>query len=252
MFGSVIFIYIIISIANKHLGKEIQPVVASKNPLINYYPFVFHSLIVILLLISCFSVNILNGERIHALINDGLFQLSFTTLILMVSLINPFLPISANLKSKIDEGIVKENQKWLAWFLAGKNWQYFKLVICAIVVWIFLQQKYLVFPDLNQGPMSGLMVSLIILFIVGCIVDLFKNPNLFRRRTLFRLSMLYRSFKTSLFISIALCAATFISVEALDLKVKGLVNYEGIVLFVYNIVMAYNEFRIIQVLKDEE
>jgi len=58
--------------------------------------------------------------------------------------------------------------------------------------------------------------------------------------------MLYRSFKTSFFISIGLILLVFITTTALNLKIKDLINYEGIVLLVYNTVMAYNEYKIIK------
>ncbi|WP_158526217.1 hypothetical protein [Pedobacter paludis] len=147
---------------------------------------------------------------------------------------------------KIEQAKLNGQNDWLNWFLIGKNWQLVKLFLCLIVIWIFIHEKYLVIPDLNQGVVSDVYIALTVIYIFGCVIKLIKDPELFKKQTIFRLSMLYRSFKTSFFISIGLILLVFITTTALNLKIKDLINYEGIVLLVYNTVMAYNEYKIIK------
>lgn len=221
----------------------------SKNPIVSYYPLVFHVVIIVLLLVSCLSIKVLNSENIHALVADGVFQFWITIIILIVSFINPFLPMSPGTKLKFEEFKAEKGSDFLDWFLYGKNWQYAKLLTCIAVTASFILNGTLVFPDLNQGVISGVFVVLIAFFIFGCIIQLIRNPVLFRRQTIFRLSTLYRSFKTSFFISLCVCLAVFLLSTILNLKVSQVINYEAIVLLIYNIVMAFNEYKIIKSLK---
>jgi len=245
MFFSLFVLFILIRFAGKHLDENAKPVELSDNILVNYYPVVFHSLIVFLLLLSCFSNNVLNHEKIHALVTDGIFQFTVTLIILIVSVINPFSPMSLEIKQKIDQQMLSGQNYWLNWFLAGKNWQLVKLLACIVIIGVMINQRYLSFPSLRQGLISDVFIILIVFYVFGCIVQLIKDPELFKKQTKFRLSMLYKSFKKSFFISLVLCLTIFILANAMNLTVKDVINYEGIVLFVYNVVMAYNEFKIL-------
>lgn len=243
---SLIIFVILIRFAGKHVAKDIKPVEVSGNYITNYYPLVFHLTIIALLIFSCFNPIFLTGTKIHVLVNDGFFQFYICILILIISYINPFLPISEEHIIKIEQAKLSGQNNWLNWFLIGKNWQLIKLFLCLIVVWIFIHEKYLVIPSLNQGIVSDVYIALTVIYIFGCIIKLIKDPQLFKKQTIFRLSMLYRSFKTSFFISIGLILFVFITTTTLNLKIKDLINYEGIALLVYNTVMAYNEYKIIK------
>lgn len=247
---SLFILLVLIRIANKYLDKDADKLAAFAKPgsgstIQNYFPFVFHFLIVILILVSCFMPSVLNKDRIHILVSDGIFQFVSTLLIFVISIINPFIPISQTIKDKIQRDSADKNLEWLKWFTEGYNWQWTKALACILIVAYFIHSGYLVIPDLKQGVLSGIAIILIFFFLFGNIVQLIKNPTLFKNRTLFRLSMLYRSFKLSFFISIVLIIVILITSVILKLPTEKHVNIEGVILLVYNVVMAYNEFKII-------
>lgn len=247
---SLFILLVLIRIANKYLDKDADKLAVfakpgSGNTIQNYFPFVFHFLIVILILVSCFIPLVLNKDRIHILVSDGIFQFVSTLLIFIISIINPFIPISSGIKDKIQQDSADKNLEWLKWFTKGYNWQLVKALTCILIVTYFIHSGYLVIPRLNQGTLSGVAIILILFFLFGNILQLIKNPTLFKNRTLFRLSMLYRSFKLSFIISIVLIIVILITSVILKLPIEKLVNIEGVILLVYNVVMAYNEFKII-------
>jgi len=106
------------------------------TPLPIITPLVFHLTIIALLIFSCFNPAFLTGRKIHVLMNDGFFQFYICILILIISYINPFLPISEKNMVKIEQAKLSKQNDWLNWFLLGKNWQLVKLFLCLIVIWI--------------------------------------------------------------------------------------------------------------------
>ena len=247
---SLFILLALIRIANKYLDKDagklaVLAKAGNRDTIQNYFPFVFHFLIVVLILVSCFMPSVLDRDRIHILVSDGIFQFVSTLLIFIISIINPFIAISSGMKEKIERDSAGKNLEWLNWFTKGYNWQLAKALACILIVAYFIYSGYLVIPGLNQGVLSGIAIILILFFLFGNIVQLIKNPTLFKNRTLFRLSMLYRSFKLSFFISIVLIIVILITSVILKLPTEKLVNIEGVILLVYNVVMAYNEFKII-------
>lgn len=248
---SLFIIIVLIRLANKYLDKDADKLAVTENPnagnkpLQSYFPFVFHLLITVLILISCFTAGILNEERIHALVSDGIFQFVSTLLILIISIINPFTPLPISIREKLQEKSVEKDFKWLEWFLKGRNWQFLKAFVCILIVAYFMHSGYLAIPDFNKGTLSGVIVVLIIFFLLNNLVQLFTNPIYFKKATLFRLSMLYRSFKLSFFIAGGIILFIFIISLIMNLEVKKIVNLEGIALLVYNVVMAYNEYKVL-------
>jgi len=247
---SLFILLVLIRIANKYLDKDADKLAALAKPdrennIQNYFPFVFHFSIIVLIIVSCFMPSVLNRDSIHILVSDGIFQFVSTLLIFIISIINPFIAISPTIKDKIEQSASDKNLEWLKWFTKGYNWQLIKALACILIVAYFIHSGYLVIPSLNQGTLSGIAIILILFFLFGNIVQLLKNPTQFKNRTLFRLSMLYRSFKLSFFISIALIISIFLASVILKLPTEKLVNIEGVILLVYNVVMAYNEFKII-------
>ncbi|WP_316737212.1 hypothetical protein [Pedobacter aquatilis] len=241
-----------IRIMNKYLDGDAEKLALIQNPnsgngtIENYFPVIFHSTIIILILISCFTSEILNQERIHVLIADGVFQFVSTLLILIIGIINPFTPLSNESKQKLLNKSADRGFEWFKWMLEDKKWQLVKALICVLIVAYFIYSGYLVIPNLNQGLLSGIAVILILFFVFGNIVQILRDPALFKSKTLFRLSMLYRSFKLSFFISIGLIALVFVMSFLLKIDSEKLVNIEGIILLVYNTVMAINEFKILK------
>lgn len=241
-----------IRMMNKYLDKDAEKLALTQNPntengiIENYFPIIFHATIIILILISCFTPGILNDERIQVLIADGVFQFVSTLLILIIGIINPFVSFSAETRIKLQEKAVETGFEWMNCFLKDKNWQLLKAFACILIVAYFIHSGYLVIPNLNQGLLSGITVMLILFFVFGNIVQLIKNPALFKSKTLFRLSMLYRSFKISFFISVGMIAVLFLLTALLNMDFDKLVNVGGIILLVYNVVMAFNEYKILR------
>ena len=241
-----------IRMMNKYLDKDAEKLALTQNPntengiIENYFPIIFHSTIIVLILISFLKQGILTDEKIKVLIADGVFQFVSTLIILIIGIINPFISFSNETRQKLQEKAAETGFEWLNWFLKDKNWQLLKAFVCFLIVAYFIHSGYLIIPDLNQGLVSGITVMLILFFVFGNIVQLIKNPSLFKKKTLFRLSMLYRSFKLSLFISIGLLVTLFLLTALLNLDFEKLVNVGGIILLVYNVVMAFNEYKILK------
>lgn len=247
---SLFILLVIIRLMNKHLDNDKfsladNPNVQNGN-VENYYPFVFHAVIIILIIISFINANILTADRIGVLISDGIFQFVSTLLILMISIINPFIPISPSIKQKLEEGALTTNSNWLLWFTKGRNWQITKSLVCILIITYFIHSGYLAIPSLNQGPVSVITILLIVFFVFGNVAQLIRNPVLFKKKTLFRLSMLYRSIKLSFLISIGLIAIVFIFGAITKIDTPKYIKAEVIVLIVYNVVMATNEYKILR------
>lgn len=251
LFFSAFIIISFIRVVNKHLDKEGSKLAISENPndqektIDNYFPFFFHLSIAFLLVISCFFSPVLSGEKIHVLVSDVIFQFSSTLLIVIISMINPFVPFSPETRKSLEGLAEQKDLPWIAKLLKNRNWQLLKGIVCILIIIFFIYKKYLVFPNFNQSMLSTVAIVLIVIFIVNNIIQLIKNPIFFKRKTMFRLSMLYRSFKLSFFISIILIIAIFICSAILQLDAQKLVNPEGIALLVYNVVMAFNEYKIV-------
>ncbi|TCD00630.1 hypothetical protein EZ449_20510 [Pedobacter frigidisoli] len=229
--------------ANKPLITENPNI--SENRIENYSPMVFHLVIIVIILISCFTPGILSAEKIGILVADGIFQFVSTVLIVIIGLINPFVSFSPETRLKIEQLASVPKGEWLNWFLKNRNWQLIKALFCILIVAYFIYNKYLVIPNFNQGTISSIAIILILFFVFGNIIQLIKNPVLFKQKTIFRMSMLFRSFKLSFFISIGLILVIFITSALLKLNIDKMVNVQGIVLLVYNVVMAYNEYKIL-------
>ncbi|WP_316803491.1 hypothetical protein [Pedobacter nototheniae] len=250
---SLFIIIILIRLANKYLDKGAYKLAVTENPNIDnkplqsYFPFVFHVLITVLLIISCFTTGILNEGRIHVLVADGIFQFVSTLLILIVSMINPFAPISPGIKEKIEAKSKEKDVQWMNWFLRGRNWQLIKGFVCILIIAYFINSGYLFIPDFNNGAISGVIIVLIVFFIVSNLIQLVHNPVYFKKATLFRLSMLYRSIKLSFFIAGGIILLIFIFSQIQNLTIRNIVNLEGIALLVYNVIMAYNEYKVLTI-----
>nr|WP_199156360.1 hypothetical protein [Pedobacter sp. ASV2] len=248
---SLFILIVLIRLANKYLDKDADKLAITENPnrgnkpLQSYFPFVFHLLITVLILISCIIPGILNEERIHSLVTDGIFQFVSTLLILIISIINPFTPLPQGIREKLAEKSSEKDFQWVKWFLKGRNWQVLKAITCILIVAYFVHSGYLVIPDFNKGTLSGVIIVLIIFFLISNLIQLFTNPVYFKKATLFRLSMLYRSFKLSFFIAGGIILSIFIISSLINLEVRKIVNIEGIALLVYNIIMAYNEYKVL-------
>ncbi|MDQ1138832.1 hypothetical protein [Pedobacter agri] len=247
---SLFILLVIIRLMNKYLDNDQFKLADNPNTqngnIENYFPIVFHFVIIVLIVISFFNTNILTDDRIHALVSDGIFQFVSTLLIVIISIINPFVSFSPEARAKLQ--ILTDQEKFSAmrWLLRDKNWQLLKALACILIVAYFISEQILVIPSLKQGTISGITIILILFFVFSNIIQLIKDPVMFKKKTLFRLSMLYRSFKLSFFISIGLIAAVFLFSALAQIDTSKTLKIEAMVLMVYNVVMAYNEFKILR------
>ncbi len=247
---SVFILLVIIRLMNKYLDNDKFNLANNPNAqngnIENYFPLVFHVIIIILIVASFFSPTILTEDRIHILVSDGIFQFVSTLLIVIISIINPFVSFSDEARLKLETLTNRTEFESMRWILKGKNWQLLKLVVCILIVAYFIYDGLLVIPNLNQGTASGITIILILFFVLGNIIQLIKDPVLFKKKTLFRLSMLYRSFKLSFFISIGLIVMIFIFGEITKIDTPKIIKTEAIILIVYNVVMSSNEYKILK------
>lgn len=247
---SIFILFVIIRLMNKYLDNDKFALADNPNAengkIENYFPVVFHASIMMLIIISFFTPNILTDDKIHALVADGIFQFVSTLLIMIISIINPFVSFSTEAELKIKALTERAEYSSMQWLLKGKNWQLIKIFVCFLIVVYFIYEGILIIPSLNQGFISGVTIILILFFVFGNIVQLIKNPVVFKKKTLFRLSMLYRSFKLSFFISIGLLAVLFLFGAITKVDTTKLIKTETIILIVYNVVMAFNEYKILK------
>ncbi|RNL52343.1 hypothetical protein [Pedobacter jejuensis] len=248
-FFPIFLLFVVVNLVKKFKIEEDNNTplhyVAEQNVILNYYPFLFHSLIVVLLLLSVLTSTVLTSNGIHILVSDGIFQFFLSILVFIISILNPFTPISEKTKTVLTYAMQKEPNPIMRWLITNKNWQLLELGLCIIVIWVFIQQKLLVLPPLNSGMLSNVFLVLIAFFIITSIVQLINAPKIFKRNTLFRLSLLLKTFRVSFFISVGLILFITLSSVIFKLNLDEKINYEGIVLLVFNVVMAYNEYKIL-------
>ena len=248
-FISLYIVYLLIRTANKYLDKDsykhIDNPYTEEKKIENYYPLVFHIIIALLVVFSIFSSGFIDNDRIHALVADGFFQFMSTALILLISLINPFVSFSPETRTKLETWEVK-GKGFVNFLLSGYNWRIIKALLCIFLVFYFIYNGYLVLPAFNQGLISDVALVLIFLFVFGNLVQLLRNPKVFKQTTLFRLSMLYKSIKQSLIISIILIIIVNLYYIITKVETQILLNFEGIALLVYNIIMARNEYKVLK------
>ena len=248
---SLFILLVIIRLMNKYLDNDKFTLADNPNnengKIENYFPVVFHASIIILIVISFFTPDILSDDKIHVLVADGVFQFVSTLLIVIISIINPFVSFSTEAELKIKAMTDRAEYSSMQWLLRGKNWQLIKAFVCILIVAYFIYDGILVIPSLNQGLVSGVTIILILFFVFGNIVQLINDPVVFKKKTLFRLSMLYRSFKVSFFISIGLIAVVFLFGAITKIDTPKIIKTEAIILIVYNVVMAFNEYKILKV-----
>jgi len=249
-----IFIFFIIAIVrrvNNIIDREGQVIDSSamgKDKLTNYFPFVFHVVMALIILLTLLSVKILTEERIGILIADISFQFYTTLLMVVIGLINPFTALSDDARLKLLSLDQKDNT-FSQWLVKGKNFQLTKILICVIVVSYFILAKHLRFPALDNSLLSGVAVFLIFFYLLSNLIRLFRNPNQSKRDNMIRLSILFSSIKTSFFLSIGTVVLVFIPSAIMGLDFMDHINPLVIALLGYNIIMAYNEYKVLKLLR---
>lgn len=213
--------------------------------LVRYYGVVFHLAVAILIALSIYTYSndpLLSPESIDVLIFDAAFQFSSTILLIIIGIFNPFLPPSAFLL-RIAEKLSPEQYPRLRAFLAEKrNWILIKSIVCLAIVAYFILKGYFIVPDLsNGGPFSNATVFMIGMFVIINLVQLIRNPEDFSRKNILRIMMLFQSAFLGIFVAAILVIGTlFFASDVDNLKVSS----ETILFLGFNIVMAYNEYKI--------
>lgn len=242
---------VIVSSANNFVEKNDQqpalPETLNSNRLQNYLPFVFHIVICILILITLFSVKVLNEERVEILIGDISFQFFSTLLLVIIGLISPFTTIRPETHQKLTEFANQSNNRFANWLVTGKNLQMLKIGVSVAVVLYFIFFGYLKFPALNGTLTSSLAIFLIFFYLLNNIIQLFRNPSQFRKANMFRLTLLFSSLKKTFFVLIGTVVLIFIPSTIMGLKFVDNVDPFIIALFGYNVIMAYNEYKILKI-----
>jgi uncharacterized membrane protein len=249
------FIFIIIFFVNKinnALEKDTSvnalSEVSNAKAIPNYLPFVFHVVIALLVLTTLFSSKLLSEERIELLINDISFQFYSTLLLVIIGLISPFTKLRAETSDKLQSLAAATNNPIPKWLVEGNHLQITKIIVCAVIVLYFFHGGYIKLPSLTEGEFSGIAIFLIFFFLLNNIVQLFRNPKEFRKSNMLRLTVLFKSIKNSFFILIGGVVLIFIPSAIMGLKFVDEVNPLIIALFGYNIIMAYNEYKVLKLL----
>lgn len=220
--------------------------------IINYYGVCFHVMVVVLISLSIFTYSndvILNEERIAILIRDAFFQFYSTLMLMAIGIFNPFVTPSARL---IGTAKLVDPIKYPIWHrLLGdkRSWTIVKTLITLLIIVYFVRKGYFNLPDWNIGGIYlNSYVLLIGIFIFINLTQLIRNPDGFFKRNFLRVTMLFRSAFMSLFVAAIMVFTTlFISaVAGIDTN-RLKVSSEAILLLGFNIVMAFNEYKIARV-----
>jgi hypothetical protein len=249
IFSIMLFVRKINSFLNKDAATPFIQNQSSNNIIINYLPLVFHGIIVLFIVGSIFSANLLTEDSVMALLNDVSFQFYATLLLVIISLVNPFTKLSQNTTQKITEFANQTKNTSLNWVLHCKNFQLLKLLVCTLFIFHFVYNGYIKFPSFNSGITSSIAAFLILFYLFNSLVQLFKNPEDFRNSNILRLTVLTQSLKFSFFTLIGVVILVFIPSEIIGFKFQNDIDPMIFALLAYNIVMAHNEFKVLKMIK---
>lgn len=248
IFTIMVFIRKINTILEKDSNELLVNNQTSKSVIINYLPFVFHIVIVLLIIFSLFSIKLLDDEKIDVLIADISFQFYSSILLVIIGLINPFTNLSATTAQKITEFSNQTKNNFLLWLIEGKNFQFVKILVCTLFTAYFFYNDYIKIPALNNGILSSVSIFLIFFYLFNSLVELFKNPRQFRSANILRLTLLTNSLKKSFFILIGTIVLVYIPSAIFKLGIDENINPIIFGLIAYNVLMANNEFRLIKII----
>ncbi len=248
----IFFIIAIIRSANNFVEENSQtsalPANLNGGTLANYLPLVFHVVICILILITLFAVEVISEERVSILIGDISFQFFSTLLLVIIGLISPFTTLRPETAQKLTELNSKHKNPFADWLLQGKNFRWMKITLSIALTCYFIFSGSLKFPALNGSLTSSIAVFLIFFYLLNSIIQLFRNPAQFRRNNILRLNILFKSIKSSFFILIGTIVLLFIPSAIIGFKFVDEVNPLIFALLGYNVIMAYNEYKLLKLI----
>lgn len=132
------------------------------------------------------------------------------------------------------------------WLSKGQNFQFKKIVISFAITWYFIFLGYLTLPTLNGSLTSSIAIFLIFPYLLNNIIQLIRNPAQFRKANMLRLTILLSSVKKTFFVLIGTVVLIFIPSAILGFKFVDEVNLLLFALVGYNLLMAYNEYKILK------
>lgn len=248
----IFFIIFFVNRINNALEKDTSinalSEVSNVKTIPNYLPFIFHVVISLLVLTTFFSSKLLSEERIDILISDISFQFYSTLLLVIIGLISPFTKLRSETSEKLQSLADATNNPIPKWLIEGNNLLIIKIIACSAIVFYFFYGGYIKLPSLTDGEFSSISIFLIFFFLLNNIVQLFRNPIQFRKSNMLRLTVLFKSIRNSFFILIGGVVLLFIPSAIMGLKFVDEVNPLIIALFGYNIIMAYNEYKVLKLL----
>lgn len=222
-----------------------------ENNITSYFGVLFHFVVIVLICLSIFTYSkdvILDQEHIDRLVADAAFQFSSTILLMLLGLFNPFVTPSEKLmrfSTLIDQ---QKYPKWHALMAKKSSWTIIKSLICIGILSYFINTGFFNIPSWNtNSPFLNGYILIIGLFIFINLMQLIRNPDLFFKRNYFRITMLFRSVHLSLFVGAILVFSTLFISAILGIDTNRLkVSSEAILLLGFNIVMCYNEYRLVR------
>lgn len=230
--------------------KAIDKTSLQLNGITNYYGVLFHFVIIVLICLSIFTYSndvILDQEHMDRLIADAVFQFSSTILLMLLGIFNPFISPSERLLRFTELIDQQQYPKWHAIFTDKRSWIVLKSLICAGIITYFINNGLFNFPvwNANTPYLNGYMI-MIGLFIFINLMQLIRNPDGFFKRNLFRITMLFRSVYLSIFVAAILVFSTMFISAVLGIDTDKLkISSEAILFLGFNIIMCYNEYRLV-------
>lgn len=231
--------------------KNTSEITKAQTPvkLINYYGVAFHLVVAILIALSIFTYSdntLLSKERMETLIMDFVFQFSSTVALMIIGIFNPFVKPGEKLL-KLGASINPDKYPLLHnIFTDARSWMFMKAIICVLILRYLFGDNFLILPDWTNtiANINGYVV-IIYIFIILNIIQLIRNPELFFKKNVLRVVMLFRSAFMGIFVAAILVFATLFGSALLGIDVDKLkVSSEGILFLGFNIVMAYNEYKV--------
>lgn len=221
------------------------------NNITSYYGVLFHFIVIILICLSIFTYSndpILDKEHIERLIGDAVFQFSSTILLMLLGVFNPFVTPSNRLLRSAELVDQMKYPKWHAALAEKRTWTLIKSLICIGILIYFIDGGFFNLPSWNTNtPFLNGYILMIGLFIFVNLMQLIRNPDSFFKRNLFRITMLFRSAYLSLFVAAIMVFSTLFISAILGIDSDKLkVSSEAIILLGFNIVMCYNEYRLVR------
>lgn len=248
----IFFVIFFINRINNALEKDTSIATLSEvsnvKTIPNYLPFVFHLVLALLVLATLFSFRIISEDRIDILISDISFQFYSTLLLVIIGLISPFTKLRPETSEKLQSLADATKNPIANWLVVGKNLLIVKIIACVAISFYFVYYKFIKFPSFNDGLFSGVAIFLIFFYLLNNIIQLLRNPIQFRKSNMLRLTVLFNSIKSSLFILIGTIVLLFIPSAFMGLKFVDEINPLIIALFGYNVIMAHNEYKVLKLL----